>query len=181
MPRSVFSVSVRRKETLGDTPWWRAARRQIARDGENWYSVPHMRKRWHMSGLILLLLALGVCGVSVSPPRRDEAPSLEHRQALAGNSRTLSDLDGDGLADPVLFDPANLHDHIDLHLSRTDERVALPIGAAADGGSLSAQDLDGDGDTDLLWQESLPSHTVRVWLNDGRGRFECLCPPDAHA
>jgi len=140
-----------------------------------------MRKRWHMSVLILLLLALGVCGVSVSPPHRDEAPSLEHRQALAGNSRTLSDLDGDGLADPVLFDPANLHDHIELHLSRTDERVALPIGAAADGGSLSAQDLDGDGDTDLLWQESLPSHTVRVWLNDGRGRFECLCPPDAHA
>src|SRR5262249_40127604 len=41
------------------------------------------------------------------------------------------------------------------------------------------QDLDGDGDMDLLWQESFPSHTVRVWLNDGRGRFECLCPPDA--
>jgi hypothetical protein len=140
-----------------------------------------MWKRWHTSGLILLLLALGVCGVSVSPPRRDEAPPPKHRQALAGSSHTLSDLDGDGLADSVLLDPGNLHYHIELHLSRTDERVALPVGAAADGGSLSAQDLDGDGDTDLLWQEALPSHTVRVWLNDGTGRFECLCPPDAHA
>jgi len=82
----------------------------------------------------------------------------------------------------VLFAPGNFHHHLELYLSRADERIVLPFGAAAGGnGSLSAQDLDGDGDMDLLWREPLPSHTVRVWLNDGRGRFECLCPPDAHA
>ena len=141
-----------------------------------------MRRRWYISELILLLLALGVCGVSVSPLRRDASPPPGHTRILTGSPQALSDLDGDGLADPVLFDPGNPHRHIELYLSRTDERTILPFGAAAGGnGSLSAQDLDGDGDMDLLWQESLPSHTVRVWLNDGRGRFECLCPPDAHA
>ena len=146
------------------------------------YSAVHMRRRWYISELLLLLLAIGVCGVSVSPPRRDEAPPPGRTRVLAGSPQALSDLDGDGLADPVLFDPGNLHHHLELYLSRTDERMALPFGAAAGGnGSLSARDLDGDGDLDLLWQESLPSHTVRVWLNDGTGRFECLCPPDAPA
>src|SRR5215813_8816572 len=67
--------------------------------------------------------------------------------------------------------------HIELHLSRTDEWAILPVRAAVGGdGVLSAQDIDGDGDTDLLWQRSLPPHVVMVWLNDGAGQFECLCP-----
>jgi len=138
-----------------------------------------MRGHSSLSGLVVLLLALGVCGLSVPLPRSDGPPSPERSSPPAGTSPALSDLDGDGLADPVLFDRGNLHHHIELYLSRTDERVALPVSVVAGGGSLSAQDLDGDGDTDLFWQGTLPSHTVRVWLNDGVGRFECLCPPDA--
>src|SRR5215467_7420301 len=141
-----------------------------------------MRRHSSLSGLVVLILTFGVCYLGVSPPRNEGAPSPARTSSSPGISQALSDLDGDGLADPVLFAPGNLHHHIELYLSRTDERMVLPFGAAASGnGSLSAQDLDGDGDMDLLWQESLPSHTVRVWLNDGRGRFECLCPPDAHA
>ena len=142
------------------------------------YSTPHMRVRLYISGLIVVLLAFGVCSVSVSLSRRDGISSTGRTASSAGTSEVLSDLDGDGVADPALFDPGNFHHHIELHLSRTDERMVLPFGAAASGnGSLSAQDVDGDGDTDLLWQGSLPSRAVIVWLNDGVGRFECLCPP----
>ncbi|HKA55622.1 MAG TPA: FG-GAP-like repeat-containing protein, partial [Candidatus Binatia bacterium] len=135
-----------------------------------------MRGHSSLRGLLVLLLALGVCGLGVPPPRGHSTPSPPHTSSPAGTSPAPSDLDGDGLADPVLFSPGNPH-HIELYLSRTDERIALPVSAVAGGGSLSAQDLDGDGDMDLLWQGSLPTHTVRVWLNDGVGRFECLCPP----
>jgi FG-GAP-like repeat len=137
-----------------------------------------MRVRSYISGLVVLLLTLGVYSVSVSPSRRDGAPSPGRTQSSSSTSWALSDLDGDGLADLVLLDPGGLQHNIELHLSRADERVALPLSTAAGGdGSLSAQDIDGDGDTDLLWQGSLPSHAVMVWLNDGAGRFECLCPP----
>jgi len=139
-----------------------------------------MRGYSPLSGLVVLLLTLGVCCFSVSLPCTDGAPSPGDTASPAGTAQALSDLDGDGIADPVLFAPGNFHHHLELYLSRADERIVLPFGAAAGGhGSLSAQDLDGDGDTDLLWQGALPSHTVMVWLNEGAGRFECLCPPQA--
>ena len=132
-----------------------------------------------ISGLIFLLLSIGVYSVSVSLPSSDRAPSPGRMQSSSGTSQALSDLDGDGLADPVMLDPGDLPHNIELHLSRTDEQVVLPLSAAAGGdGSLSAQDIDGDGDMDLLWQEAGPLHEVMVWLNDGTGRFACLCPPE---
>jgi hypothetical protein len=131
-----------------------------------------------ISGLIFLLLTLGVYSVSLSLPLSDRAPSPGRMQSSSVTSQALSDLDGDGLADPVMLDPGGLPHNIELHLSRTDGRVVLPLSAEAEGGgSLSVQDIDGDGDMDLLWQEARPLHEVLVWLNDGTGRFECLCPP----
>jgi len=139
-----------------------------------------MRARLYIPGLIVVLLALGVSRVSTCPPRSDGALSPEHTQSSSDPSRALFDLDGDGLADPVMLEQAGFRHTIELHLSRTDERVVLPVMATAGGDrSLSAQDLDGDGDTDLLWQGSPPSHAVVIWLNDGRGRFECLCLPES--
>jgi hypothetical protein len=142
------------------------------------YSTPHMRARLYISGLIGVLLALGVCSVSDSPSRRDNVLPPERAPSSSSTFRALSDFDGDGLADPVVVDPGGFPHNIEIHLSRTDKRVILPARATAGGdGSLSAQDVDGDGDTDLLWQGALPSRAVIVWLNDGVGRFECLCPP----
>ena len=139
-----------------------------------------MGVRSYINGLVALLLTLGVCRLSVAPSHSDGALSPGRLSSPAGPSRVLPDLDGDGLADPVLFASHNLYHHIELHLSRTDERIDLPVSTVAGGnGSLAVQDLDGDGDTDLLWQASLHSHAVRIWLNDGAGRFECLCPPDS--
>src|SRR5713226_4027546 len=140
-----------------------------------------MRVRSCISGLAALLLALGVCSISVSPPPRDRAPSPGRMPSPSGTSQALSDLDGDGLADPVLLNTGGLQHNIELHLSRADDRVVLPVSAEVGGdGSFLMQDIDGDGDTDLLWQGSLPPHAVMVWLNDGAGRFECLCPPESH-
>jgi hypothetical protein len=142
------------------------------------YGAPYMRVRSCISGLVVLLLALGVYSVCVSPQLGDRTSSPGRTQSPSGTSQVLSDLDGDGLADPVILDTEGLQHTIELHLSGTDEHMVLPLSAeAGDDGSLSAQDLDGDGDTDLLVQEPLPLPEVLVWLNDGAGRFECLCPP----
>src|SRR5262249_25206863 len=112
-----------------------------------------MRGHSSLRGLLVLLLALGGCRLGVPPP---------HPSSPAGTSPAPSDLDGDSLADPVLFSPGKPHRHIELYLSRTDERVALPVSAVAGGGSLSAQDVAGAGDMDLLWQGSLPTHRAVV-------------------
>src|SRR5262249_47591682 len=53
------------------------------------------------------------------------------------------------------------------------------FGAAAGSGSLSEQDIDNDGDIDLLWKEALAPYPVMLWLNDGAGYFECLCPSES--
>src|SRR6266545_7450037 len=127
------------------------------------YSTPHMRARLCISGLVFLLLALGVYSARVSPPLRDGTPSPGRAQSPSGTSRALADLDSDGLADPAMLDTEGLQQGIEFHLSRTDEHVVLAFSAEANGdGSLLAQDLDSDGDTDLLWQESLPPREVRV-------------------
>jgi hypothetical protein len=136
-----------------------------------------MRARSCLGGLVILLLALGVSGSRVSPPLRDATPSLERRQSPPSPSQALSDLDGDALTDAALIDTEGLQHTIELHLSRMDEWVVLPFSVEAEGdGSLSAQDVDGDGDTDLIWKETRPLPKVMLWLNDGAGRFECLCP-----
>ncbi len=143
-------------------------------------SLP-MRRRLHINGLLFLLFTLGVWSVSVFPLRREGTLLPGRVSSSPGASQILSDLDGDGLTDPALFDPKTFHQQIELYLSRTDEQVALPFDATTSSpGLLSAQDFDGDGDTDLLWRGSLPPYEVRVWLNDGTGRFECLCPQVAH-
>jgi FG-GAP-like repeat len=140
-----------------------------------------MRVRPYLCGLVVLLLALGVYRVNVAPPRRDRAFSPERTPSSSGTSHLLSDLDGDGRADPVMLHSGGLQPTIELYRSHTQEWAVLPVRAAAGGyGSLSAQDVDGDGDTDLLWHGSQLSHAVMVWLNDGAGRFECLCPPESH-
>ena len=130
-----------------------------------------------LCGLVVVLLAFGVCCLSISPPRSEGAPSPGRTSSSAAISQARSDLDGDGLVDLVRFDPGTLTHYLELHLSRTNERMVLPFSATVGGhGALSAQDLDGDGDIDLLWQGSLPPYAVRIWLNEGAGRFECLCP-----
>jgi len=141
----------------------------------------HYRRRLYMGGFILVLLIFGVSCANLSLPRGDGALSPKQTRSSSGPSGTQPDFDGDGLSDQIILSTGSFSPNIELYLSRTSEPVVLPISTMASGeGSLSAQDVDGDGDIDLLWQRSLPSRTVIVWLNDGVGRFECLCEPAAH-
>ncbi len=129
-------------------------------------------------GLISALLALFVYAGQVFTHQSAAASSPEHTPPDTSISRTLSDLDGDDLPDPVTVSTGGFQNVIELQLSRTNAYMALPFSTTPNGalGFLSAQDVDRDGDTDLLWQEALPPYQVIVWLNDGAGRFECLCP-----
>src|SRR5262249_48339087 len=43
-------------------------------------------------------------------------------------------------------------------------------------GSIFTRDVDNDGDNDLIWSDLLHPDDVVVWLDDGGGRFERVCP-----
>ncbi len=126
-----------------------------------------------------LKLAFLAFYASVLLQQRDGAPFPDRTPPPFNTSRVLSDLDDDGIADQAALSVAGLQQSIELHLSRTDEFSALPFSPATDeSGSLLPQDVDNDGDTDLLWRGFRHPNEVLVWLNDGSGRFECLCPPE---
>ena len=145
------------------------------------YSFLSMRLRLCISGLVSLLLALTAYGASFSSPQRDVEPSPSRPQSPVGTSLVLLDLDGDGLVDQATLGMGGWQNSIELDLSRTGELAVLPFSSKTGAsGALFAQDLDGDGDTDLLWRGFLQPTEVIIWLNDGSGRFECLCPPEPH-
>lgn len=126
-----------------------------------------------------LKLALLAFYISVFLQQGDRAPFPDHTPPPLNASQVLADLDDDGIADRAAFSVSGLQQSIELHLSRTDEFSALPFSPATDGsGSLLSQDVDKDGDTDLLWRGFRHPNEVLIWLNDGSGRFECLCPPE---
>ena len=141
------------------------------------YSASHMCIRTCLKGLSAVLLVLVVSAgmtflyqpAAVSFPR----PT----QPDAAIPSALSDFDGDGFPDPATASTGDVRPAIELQLSRTNAHMVLPFSpTAAAVGSLAAQDIDRDGDTDLLWRGALPPYQVIMWLNDGAGRFECLCP-----
>ena len=140
-----------------------------------------MRLRLCISGLVSLLLALTAYGASFFSPQRDGEPFPSRSQPPVATSLVLSDLDGDGLVDQATLRMGDLQNSIELELSRTGELAVLPFSSkTSEYGALLAQDLDSDGDTDLLWRGFLQPTEVIIWLNDGSGRFECLCPPEPH-
>ena len=133
-----------------------------------------------ISGLVSLLLALTASWASLFSLRRAGEPFLGRTQPHSSTSPTLSaDLDGDGLVDQATLGIGGLQNSIELDLSRAGELAVLQFSPkTGDSGALFARDLDSDGDTDLLWRGGLPPQEVIVWLNDGSGRFECLCLPE---
>jgi hypothetical protein len=126
-----------------------------------------------------LKLAFLVFYVGLFLHQRDGAPFPDHMPPPLNASQVLADLDDDGIADRAALSVSGLQQSIELHLSRTDEFSALPFGPATDeSGSLLPRDVDNDGDIDLIWRGFWHPNEVLIWLNDGSGRFECLCPPE---
>jgi hypothetical protein len=136
-----------------------------------------------LKGLIAVLLALVVSTGTTFSYESAAASFPEAASPTTGPLYALSDLDGDGLPDVATVSTGGLQEVIELQLSRVNAPLVLPFSPTpvSTVGVLSMQDVDHDGDTDLLWKDPPPSHRVVVWLNDGTGRFECLCPPDLRA
>jgi len=133
-----------------------------------------------LKGLVAVLLALLAFASTTFSSESAAAAFANDAHTAAWTSHTLSDLDGDGLPDVATLSTEGLQEVIELQLSRVHAPLVMPFSPTVVSavGALSMQDVDHDGDTDLLWQDTSPSHKVIVWLNDGTGRFECLCPPE---
>src|SRR5258706_11641582 len=78
-------------------------------------------------GLISALLALVVYAGQAFLRHPAAALSLEHPPPDTGISRASSDLDGDGLPDPVTVSTGGFQNAIDLQLSRTNAHMVLPF------------------------------------------------------
>src|SRR5437868_3775843 len=104
--------------------------------------------RTRPKGLISVLLALVVYAGQAFLRQPAAALSLEHTPPDTDVFRAPSDLDGDGLPDPVMVSTGGFQNAIEFQLSRTNAPMVLPFNTIPAGafGSLSAQDVDRDGD-----------------------------------
>jgi hypothetical protein len=127
--------------------------------------------------LLVVVSALYCAGVL---PQRSYVELLPTRaQSHSGASVALSDFDSDGLTDHARLGVADLHQSVEIYLSRAGTFSTLSFGVTtSEPGSLLAHDIDRDRDIDLIWTDLWPPRQVIVWLGDGLGRFECLCPPE---
>jgi hypothetical protein len=74
-----------------------------------------------------------------------------------------------------LTEPCNKD--IEIRLSQTKARTVLHFDTLTnERGSLFAKDIDNDGDNDLIWSDLLHPDDVVIWLDDGSGRFDRICP-----
>ena len=136
-----------------------------------------MRSHPHLKGLLAVVLVLLAYASMASQQTAIRALS-ESTQPEVGRSLLFSDLDGDGSSDSVRVSTGDLRLIIELQLSRTQTHHTVPFPATVTGqGSLWVRDFDSDGDVDLLWKSALPAYETFLWVNDGYGLFECICPP----
>ncbi len=102
------------------------------------------------------------------------------------NGAGSADVDGDG--DWDLFVPGNLRNF--LYIAQpdgtyTEEAKARGVLGSGGGTGVVFFDLDNDGDQDLVLggvsaataERGLEGHPMRVWLNDGKGRFRRAASP----
>lgn len=126
--------------------------------------------------LIIFLAARAYC-VSASP-------GMEYREAPSsvtflrfGQSMALADFDGDDRVDEARLGGFGRNKSIEIYLSHTKARALLHFDTqTSECGSLFTRDIDNDGDNDLIWTDLLHPDDVVIWLDDGTGRFESVCP-----
>ncbi len=102
---------------------------------------------------------------ALSVRARMAPPEAETFVAAISPQRAVADLDGDGRSDLATISRRFSASQISLQLSASHEIVELdgPVSGLVSG------DIDDDGDVDLV--AATPSGDVKVFLNDGRGRF----------
>jgi hypothetical protein len=130
---------------------------------------------------LLTFLVARVCFASALPRHEyqvepDRATFLRFGQALA-----LADFDGDNRVDEAKLGGTGRNKSIEIRLTHAKAPTFLSFDTlTSERGSLFARDIDNDGDNDLIWSDLLHPDDVVIWLDDGSGRFERVCP-DAYA
>jgi len=91
---------------------------------------------------------------------------------LLGNSTVLADLDADHQTDIATAHRFGRNGYgIEVHLSHGSS-VNFGFTSAQQALTLRATDLDHDRDLDLVVSQPLSKQPIRVWINDGAGRFD---------
>jgi len=94
-----------------------------------------------------------------------------------GQELALADFDGDNRVDEAKLGGTGRNKNIEIRLARSKATTLLHFDTLTSGpGSLFARDIDNDGDNDLIWSDLLHPDDVVIWLDDGSGRFERVCP-----
>src|SRR5262249_35071518 len=136
-----------------------------------------MRAVWNTARFALLLFFLAFYGARTVDYSRSLAASPPPPRLGFGKSLALSDFDGDNLADRARLGGEGARKSIEIYLSRTGKLSVLQFETlSAAHGSLLAQDVNNDGDVDLIWTDLLHPDDVVIWINNGLGRFERICP-----
>jgi hypothetical protein len=134
-----------------------------------------MSTRSYIIKTALLLLVLTACAALA--PQREAAVPCDYERLRFGQSLALSDFDGDNVVDRARLSGAGLLKSIEIYLSHTNKLSFIQFNTnTTTTGSLFAEDVDDDGDTDLIWTDLLHPDDVIIWLSNGAGRFERICP-----
>ena len=134
-------------------------------------------------GIALLVAALVVCSATIaraqSAPAHEPAPTRAFRLGTAARpfawATAIGDLDADGRPDIAIAD----------RVGRAGGGFAYSVELAINGGgsrsftfdapdaalAIALLDVDHDHDLDVVISAPISRAIVRVWLNDGHGRF----------
>lgn len=131
--------------------------------------------------ILVALLAVRVCCASALPRPFDQPAPSRSAFMRFGQTLALADFDGDHRLDQATLSGSGRNKSLEVRLSHTDARTLLRFDTlTSERGSVFASDVDHDGDSDLVWTDLIHPDDIVIWLDDGSGRFERVCP-DAYA
>lgn len=140
-----------------------------------------MKKRAYLLRCVTLALSafFAVLACCVGALSRHESQGMPGSGQFLhfGQSLAVADFDGDARLDNATVDGTGRNKRLEIRLSNSQTRTVLLFDTlTSDHGSLFTSDVDNDGDNDLIWTDLIHPEDVVIWLDDGTGRFERVCP-----
>lgn len=144
-----------------------------------------MRKRYLSLGIVLSALAVCVPGLRAQDGLRGALSPNRGYVRLAsvfGGEVAAADFDRDERPDgAVLVDAGQRHGekafHIEFHLTARPN-VTIDFSSTETGLAISTLDVNRDGAPDIVLEKVFTHKRLKVYLNDGYGKFQ-NAPPDA--